>query len=288
MRVLSTVAEMQAACREVRRSGKSLGLVPTMGALHEGHLSLVRAARAHNQVVATSIFVNPLQFGPNEDFSKYPRTFDRDKQLLGAEKVDLIFAPSADEMYPEGASTTVYVRGLSEKLDGKSRPGHFQGVTTVVAKLFEIVRPDRAYFGQKDAAQVALIRKMVQDLNIDLELIICPIVREHDGLAMSSRNTYLNPEQRKQALVLYRSLMRMQTLADRGESSSSALSDAGKQVLAEEPDIKLDYLEIVNPHSLDPVPDITQGALVAVAAWVGTTRLIDNIVLYGPGQARIP
>ena len=288
MRVLSTVAEMQAACREVRRSGKSLGLVPTMGALHEGHLSLVRAARAHNQVVATSIFVNPLQFGPNEDFSKYPRTFDRDKQLLGAEKVDLIFAPSADEMYPEGASTTVYVRGLSEKLDGKSRPGHFQGVTTVVAKLFEIARPDRAYFGQKDAAQVALIRKMVQDLNIDLELIICPIVREHDGLAMSSRNTYLNPEQRKQALVLYRSLMRMQTLADRGESSSSALSDAGKQVLAEEPDIKLDYLEIVNPHSLDPVPDITQGALVAVAAWVGTTRLIDNIVLYGPGQARIP
>ena len=288
MRVLSTVAEMQAACREVRRSGKSLGLVPTMGALHEGHLSLVRAARAHNQVVATSIFVNPLQFGPNEDFSKYPRTFDRDKQLLGPEKVDLIFAPSADEMYPEGASTTVYVRGLSEKLDGKSRPGHFQGVTTVVAKLFEIVRPDRAYFGQKDAAQVALIRKMVQDLNIDLELIICPIVREHDGLAMSSRNTYLNPEQRKQALVLYRSLMRMQTLADRGESSSSALSDAGKQVLAEEPDIKLDYLEIVNPHSLDPVPDITQGALVAVAAWVGTTRLIDNIVLYGPGQARIP
>ena len=288
MRVLSTVAEMQAACREVRRSGKSLGLVPTMGALHEGHLSLVRAARAHNQVVATSIFVNPLQFGPNEDFSKYPRTFDRDKQLLGAEKVDLIFAPSADEMYPEGASTTVYVRGLSEKLDGKSRPGHFQGVTTVVAKLFEIVRPDRAYFGQKDAAQVALIRKMVQDLNIDLELIICPIVREHDGLAMSSRNTYLNPEQRKQALILYRSLMRMQTLADRGESSSSALSDAGKQVLAEEPDIKLDYLEIVNPHSLDPVPDITQGALVAVAAWVGTTRLIDNIVLYGPGQARIP
>lgn len=288
MRVLSTVAEMQAACREVRRSGKSLGLVPTMGALHEGHLSLVRAARAHNQVVATSIFVNPLQFGPNEDFSKYPRTFDRDKQLLGAEKVDLIFAPSADEMYPEGASTTVYVRGLSEKLDGKSRPGHFQGVTTVVAKLFEIVRPDRAYFGQKDAAQVALIRKMVQDLNIDLELIICPIVREHDGLAMSSRNTYLNPEQRKQALVLYRSLMRMQTLADRGESSSSALSDAGKQVLAEEPGIKLDYLEIVNPHSLDPVPDITQGALVAVAAWVGTTRLIDNIVLYGPGQARIP
>ena len=287
MRVLSTVAEMQAACREVRRSGKSLGLVPTMGALHEGHLSLVRAARAHNQVVATSIFVNPLQFGPNEDFSKYPRTFDRDKQLLGAEKVDLIFAPSADEMYPEGASTTVYVRGLSEKLDGKSRPGHFQGVTTVVAKLFEIVRPDRAYFGQKDAAQVALIRKMVQDLNIDLELIICPIVREHDGLAMSSRNTYLNPEQRKQALILYRSLMRMQTLADRGESSSSALSDAGKQVLAEEPDIKLDYLEIVNPHSLDPVPDITQGALVAVAAWVGTTRLIDNIVLYGPGQARI-
>lgn len=277
---------MQAACRELRQSGKSLGLVPTMGALHQGHLSLVRAARAHNQCVAASIFVNPLQFGPNEDFSKYPRTFERDRQLLETEKVDLLFAPSAEEMYPKGASTAVHVAGLSEKLDGKSRPGHFQGVTTVVAKLFEIVRPDRAYFGQKDAAQVAVIRKMVDDLNIDLELVVCPIVREQDGLAMSSRNAYLSPEQRKQALALYRSLARVQTFADRGEGSSSALIEAGKQVIADEPAMKLDYFEVVDPNTLDPVPDITHGALVAVAAWVGTTRLIDNIVLQGPGQAR--
>jgi pantoate--beta-alanine ligase len=286
MRIISTVADMQAACRELRQSGKSLGLVPTMGALHQGHLSLIRAARAHNQAVAASIFVNPLQFGPNEDFSKYPRTFDRDRQLLEAEKVDLLFAPSSEEMYPKGASTTIHVAGLSEKLDGRSRPGHFQGVTTVVAKLFEIVRPHRAYFGQKDAAQVAVIRKMVDDLNMDLELVVCPIVRESDGLALSSRNAYLSPEQRKQALTLYRSLIRVQTFADRGERSSSALIEAGKQVIADEPAVKLDYFEIVNPNSLDPVADITQGALVAVAAWVGTTRLIDNIVLHGPGQAR--
>ncbi len=287
MRVITTAAEMQAVCRELLRSGKSLGLVPTMGALHEGHLSLVRAARAHNQAVAASIFVNPLQFGPSEDFSKYPRTFDRDKQLLEAEKVDLVFAPSAEEMYPKGAVTTVYVAELSEKLDGKSRPGHFKGVTTVVAKLFEIVRPDRAYFGQKDAAQVAVIRKMVRDLNVDIELVICPIVREPDGLALSSRNAYLTPEQRKQALVLYRSLTRVQTFADRGERSSAALIEAGKQVIADEPGARLDYFEIVDPNTLDPVPDISHGALVAVAAWVGTTRLIDNIVLHGPGQSQL-
>ncbi len=286
MKVISTVAEMQAACRELRHSGKSLGLVPTMGALHQGHLSLIRAARAHNQAVAASIFVNPLQFGPTEDFSKYPRTFDRDRELLEAEKVDLLFAPSNDDMYPKGASTRIHVAGLSEKLDGQSRPGHFQGVTTVVAKLFEIVRPHRAYFGQKDAAQVAVIRKMVEDLNIDLELVVCPIVREPDGLALSSRNAYLSPEQRKQALALYRSLTRIQTFADRGERSSSALIEAGKLVIADEPTVKLDYFEIVDSNTLDPVSDITHGALVAVAAWVGTTRLIDNVVLQGPGRAR--
>lgn len=280
MRLISTVAEMQAICREVRRSGKSLGFVPTMGALHEGHLSLVRAARAHNQVVVASIFVNPLQFGPNEDFSKYPRAMERDRGLLEAEKVDLLFAPSAEEMYPEGAVTEVYVAGLSEKLDGKSRPGHFKGVTTVVAKLFEIVRPDRAYFGQKDAAQVAVLRKMVHDLNMDVELIICPIVRERDGLAMSSRNAYLTAEQRKQALVLNRALMRIQLLADKGEKDAASLREAGKQVIAEEPGARLDYFEIVDGNTLDPVDDISKGALVAVAAYVGTTRLIDNLVLH--------
>ena len=286
MRTISTVAEMQVTCREIRRSGKSLGFAPTMGALHDGHLSLVRAARAHNEVVAASIFVNPLQFGPNEDFSKYPRAIEQDKSLLEAEKVDLLFAPSSEEMYPKGAMTSVYVEGLSEKLDGKSRPGHFKGVTTVVAKLFEIVHPDRAYFGQKDAAQVAVLRKMVQDLNMDVELVVCPIIRERDGLAMSSRNAYLSPEQRKQAQVLNRSLMRVQAMADLGENSTAALREAGKQVIAEEPAARLDYFEIVDANTLDPVEDISQGALVAVAAHVGTTRLIDNLVLHGAGTSR--
>ena len=281
MRTISTVAEMQAVSRELRRSGKSLGFVPTMGALHEGHLSLVRAARAHNDVVAASIFVNPLQFGPTEDFSKYPRAVEQDKVLLEKERVDLLFAPSTEEMYPKGATTTVYVAELSEKLDGKSRPGHFQGVTTVVAKLFEIVRPDSAYFGQKDAAQVAVLRKMVRDLNIDIELVICPIVREKDGLAMSSRNAYLSPEQRKQALVLHRSLMRVQLMVDRGEKSAAALKHEGRQVVGEESAVRLDYFEIVDANTLDPVEDVSRGALVAVAAYVGTTRLIDNLVLHG-------
>lgn len=271
---------MQATCRELRRSGKSIGFVPTMGALHPGHLSLVRSARSRNDVVVVSIFVNPLQFGPTEDFSKYPRTLESDSKMLMVEKVDLLFAPSTDEMYPKGAATIVRVEGLSEKLDGHSRPGHFQGVTTVVNKLFEIVRPDLAYFGQKDAAQVAVLKKMVHDLNIDTELIVCPIVREPDGLAMSSRNAYLAPEQRRQALVLHRSLMRVQLMVDRGEFSALKLSDAAKEVIAEEPGARLDYFEIVDPDLLDPLIDVSGGALVAVAAWVGTTRLIDNIMLH--------
>lgn len=277
---------MQATSRELRRSGKRIGFVPTMGALHQGHLSLVHAARAHNDVVVVSIFVNPLQFGPTEDFTKYPRTMEPDRKKLEAEKVDLLFAPSTDEMYPKGAMTKINVEGLSDKLDGKSRPGHFQGVATVVAKLFEIVRADRSYFGQKDAAQVAVLRKMVQDLNMDTELIVCPIVREPDGLAMSSRNVYLSPEQRKQALILHRALMRVQTMADRGERSAAALLAIGKEVIAEEPGAKLDYFEIIDANTLDPVDDISNGALVAIAAWVGTTRLIDNIVLHGTGEVR--
>ena len=252
-----------------------------MGALHEGHLSLIRAARTQSDVVAVSLFVNPLQFGPNEDLAKYPRTFERDCQLLEAEKVDLLFAPSNDDMYPPGATTFVTVEGLSEKLCGRSRPGHFRGVTTVVAKLFHIVEPDLAFFGQKDAAQVAIIRRMVRDLNFPVRIMVCPIVREKDGLAMSSRNAYLDPQQRKQALVLYRALMRVQTLADTGERSAAQLIEAGKQVMADEPGARLDYFEIVNPDTLEAVDDISRGALVAVAAFVGNTRLIDNVVLHG-------
>ncbi len=278
---------MQAISRELRRSGKRIGFVPTMGALHEGHLSLVRSARTHSDVVVVSIFVNPLQFGPTEDFSKYPRTLDADSRKLQGENVDYIFAPSTDEMYPKGAATTVYVEGLSERLDGKSRPGHFKGVTTVVAKLFGIIRADRAYFGQKDAAQVAVLRKMVQDLDVDVEIVVCPIVREPDGLAMSSRNVYLSPEQRKQALVLHRALMRVQTMSDRGDGSAASLREHGIQVIAEEPAAKLDYFEIVDPNTLEPVKDISRGALVAVAAWIGTTRLIDNLLLHGTGTSRL-
>lgn len=250
-----------------------------MGALHEGHLSLARAARVSSDIVAASIFVNPSQFGPNEDFAKYPRSFDRDKELLEREGVALLFAPSVEEMYPSGATTWVTVEELSNKLDGQSRPGHFRGVTTVVAKLFHIVEPDAAFFGQKDAAQVAIIRRMVRDLNLPVEIVVCPIVREPDGLAMSSRNAYLDPLQRKEALVLHRALMRVQKLFDNGERSAKRLVTAGREEFSAEQTVRLDYLEIVTPDTLTRVEDVSLGALVAIAAYVGETRLIDNLLL---------
>jgi len=279
MRIYSTIAEMHASCVAVRRGGKRLGLVPTMGALHGGHLSLVRAAREQCDVVAATIFVNPTQFAPNEDFSKYPRSFERDCELLEKEGVDLLFAPSAQEMYSAGAVTYVTVEGLSDKLCGTSRPGHFRGVTTVVAKLFHIVEPDLAFFGQKDAVQVAIIRRMVRDLNMPVEIVVRPIVREPDGLAMSSRNAYLDPQQRKEAQILYRSLLRIQAMVGQGERDAANLVRVGKTVFSEEPAVRLDYLEIVHPETLDPVAEVAGEALAAVAAIVGTTRLIDNIVL---------
>jgi pantoate--beta-alanine ligase len=279
MRICETVEDMRTACRAARRGGKRLGFVPTMGALHEGHLSLVRAARASCDIVTASIFVNPTQFGPNEDLAKYPRTFERDRELLEKEGVDLLFAPSVEEMYPGSAAAWVTVEELSDKLDGRSRPGHFRGVTTVVAKLFHIVEPDAAFFGQKDAAQVAVIRRMARDLNFFLEIVACPIVREADGLAMSSRNAYLDPQQRKQALVLYRSLMRVQKLADAGELNAAKLAAAAREEVAGEKSVRFDYLEIVDPDTLDSVENVANGALVAVAAFVGTARLIDNILL---------
>ena len=270
---------MKATCRQVTRSGKTLGFVPTMGALHEGHLSLVRASTSRCNVTAVSIFVNPLQFGPTEDLAKDPRTLERDSAMLEEAGVDLLFFPSVEEMYPPGAKTRVHVAELSEKLDGASRPGHFLGVATVVNKLFEIVRPDLAFFGQKDAAQVAVLRKMVRDLDMDVEMVVCPIVREKDGLAMSSRNAYLTAEQRQQARVLHRSLMRVQAAADQGERAAARLREIGKQVIAEELAARLDYFAVVDPDTLDPVQDVGGGALVAVAAYVGATRLIDNILL---------
>ncbi len=261
-----------------------MGFVPTMGALHEGHLSLVRAAKASCDAVAASIFVNPAQFGPAEDLAKYPRNFERDRELFEKEGVELLFAPSIEEMYPAGAVTWVTVEGLSGKLDGRSRPGHFRGVTTVVAKLFHIVEPDTAFFGQKDAAQVAIIRRMARDLNFPVEIVACPIVREPDGLAMSSRNAYLDPQQRKQALVLHRALEHAKKLWEAGEYDAAKLAAAAQEEFAAEMSVRLDYFEIVDPGDLDPVESVSAGALVAVAAFVGTTRLIDNILLPAHSQ----
>lgn len=279
MKICSTIHEARAECRELRHSAKRLGLVPTMGALHEGHLSLVRAAKAACGAVAVSNFVNPTQFGPTEDLAKYPRPFERDRELLDKEGVDLIFAPSVEEMYPRGEVSWVTVEGLSDKLDGRSRPGHFRGVTTVVSKLFHIIGPDLAFFGQKDAAQAAIIRRMARDLNFPVEIRVCPIVRERDGLAMSSRNAYLNPEERQRALVLRRSLLRVEEDFRKGERSAAALIHAAKQIFSAQPEVRLDYFEIVDPDTLDPVETISSPTLVAVAAFVGATRLIDNVIL---------
>jgi pantoate--beta-alanine ligase len=279
MKICKTIEEMRSASRDTRGEGKRFGFVPTMGALHEGHLSLVRAAKAKSDVVAVSIFVNPLQFGPTEDLAKYPRSFERDRELLEKEAVDILFAPQPEDMYPKGAVTYVTVEGLSEKLCGRSRPGHFRGVATVVAKLFHIVEPDLAFFGQKDAAQATIIRRMVRDLNLPVEIVVCPIIRESDGLAMSSRNVYLRPEERKAAPVLNRSLTETKNRFDQGERNAHKLIAAGKRVMAQESRVRLDYFEIVDPDTLDPVLEVTRSALVAIAALVGNTRLIDNILL---------
>lgn len=278
MRVLEKISEMRDVSRAGNRDGRRLGLVPTMGALHEGHLSLVRAAKVACDAVVVSIFVNPTQFAPNEDFSRYPRSFERDCRLLEAQNVDAVFAPSVEEMYPQGSVTWIEVASLSERLDGKSRPGHFRGVATVVAKLFHIVEPDAAFFGQKDAAQLAIIRRMVLDLNFPIEVVGCPIVREPDGLAMSSRNAYLNPEERQSARVLSRSLREVENAFRAGENRVGPLIQLGRKTIAAEPAVRLDYFEIVQPDTLESAAT-PEGSLAAVAAFVGTTRLIDNVVL---------
>lgn len=279
MQIIHTVAGLRSWSRAARQASKSVGLVPTLGALHEGHLSLVRAAKADCETVAVSIFVNPTQFGPNEDFALYPRTFEADCALLEAESVDVVFAPSIEEIYPSGATTFVEVEGLSNRLDGASRPGHFRGVATVVSKLFIAAEPDRAYFGQKDAAQVAVLRRMVVDLALPVELRVCPIVREADGLAMSSRNRYLSPEERRQALVLSYALQVVERAALAGERQTAALIEAAKAAFAAEPEVRIDYIAAVDWATLLPVEKSAPGTLFAVAAWVGKTRLIDNLVL---------
>lgn len=279
MRTIRSLAEMTAASREARAAGRTVGLVPTMGFLHEGHLSLVRDCRRKADVTVVSIFVNPLQFGPREDFRDYPRDIARDSALLEREGVDVLFCPEAGEMYPPGYRTFVEVTGLEDKLCGRSRPGHFRGVATVVLKLFDIVQPDAAFFGQKDAQQALIIRRLAADLDLSLSVEVRPIVREPDGLAMSSRNTYLGPEERRAALVLWKGLQATRESFDRGERKAEALLEALREPVVGEPLARLDYAELVDPETLEPVARVERETLAALAVYVGRTRLIDNIIL---------
>jgi len=280
MEILHTVAELRQWSREERNDGgNTIGLVPTMGALHAGHASLIRAAKDSVGYVAVSIFVNPTQFGPNEDYARYPRTFEADCALAQAEGADVVFAPSVEELYPPGATTFVEVEGLSKRLDGGSRPGHFRGVATVVAKLLIAAEADRAFFGQKDAAQVAVLRRMAADLRLPAEIVVCPIVREPDGLALSSRNAYLSPAERLQALALSRAVRQAEFLVSSGERRAIVLIEAASQIFAANPSIRIDYIELVNWATLEPVEVAAPGTLFAVAALVGATRLIDNTIV---------
>ncbi len=281
MQVLRTVAELRRWSRTLRAAGGNIiGLVPTMGALHEGHASLIRAARAGCAQVAVSLFVNPTQFGPNEDFARYPRSFEADGALAEAAGADVLFAPTVEELYPNGAeSTFVDVPILSDRLDGASRPGHFRGVATVVTKLFLAAEPDRAYFGQKDAAQVAVLRRMTADLRLATEIVVCPIVRDADGLALSSRNAYLTPAERTQALVLSRAVRHVESLVAGGERRAPILLASAHGVFAAVPEVRVDYIALLDWATLDPVEIAASGTLFAVAAWAGSTRLIDNAIL---------
>jgi pantoate--beta-alanine ligase len=279
MEILRSVAEIRQWSRNARSKGCVVGLVPTMGALHAGHASLIRAASESCGAVVVSIFVNPTQFGPNEDFARYPRTFEADSALAEAEGATAFFAPSVEELYPDGAKTFIEVAGLSQRLDGNSRPGHFRGVATVVAKLLIAAEADRAFFGQKDAAQVAVLRRMVADMRLPVEIVVCPIVRELDGLALSSRNIFLSPAQRTQALVLSRAIRQVEVLVAAGERSSRTLIDAARKIIAAETGVREDYIELVNWATLEPVEAAAPGSLFALAAYVGATRLIDNTVI---------
>ena len=281
MLILRTVRELRAWSRMQRAEGRTVGLVPTMGALHAGHASLMRTAADRCDAVVVSIFVNPTQFGPNEDYARYPRTFEADCKLAEEAEAAAVFAPAVEEIYTAGAETYVDAGSLSGKLDGASRPGHFRGVATIVTKLFLAAEPDYAFFGQKDAAQVSVLRRMTRDLGFALDLVVCPIVREADGLALSSRNVYLSKDERRQALVLSRAARFVTSLYGEGERSAAVLLKAARGVLAAEPEVRVDYLELVDWQTLEPVDQAAQGTLFAVAAWVGATRLIDNTVLGG-------
>jgi len=285
METIHTVAWMKQVAAEARKNERVLGFVPTMGALHEGHLSLIRAAKKQCSPVVVSIFVNPKQFGPSEDFQKYPRTIEADRAALEHLGVDYLFAPSPEEIYPPGFRTSVNVEGLSERLEGRSRPGHFRGVTTIVLKLLEIVQPRLAFFGRKDAQQARIIRQMAGELNVDSEIVVCPIVREPDGLALSSRNRYLNESDRLAATALCRSLEAVSREVSAGERDAARLLVALRRVIDAEPSVALDYAEIVDADTFEPVASLRKVCYALLAARVGGTRLIDNALIEQAGES---
>jgi len=279
LEIIRTVEWMKQVARQARAEERPVGFVPTMGALHEGHMSLVRAAMAECRPVVASIFVNPTQFGPNEDLQKYPRTLEADRKRLEEAGIDYLFAPEAGDMYPQGFRTWVNVEGLSDRLEGRVRPGHFRGVTTVVLKLLGIVQPQKAFFGRKDAQQARLIQQMARDLHLDSEIIVCPIVREPDGLAMSSRNAYLNPDERRAATVLYRALDGARRSMERGERDALRLVAVMREVMRAEPLAQPDYVELVDAETLETVTRLRGTCLALLAARIGAVRLIDNLLI---------
>ncbi|WP_457627193.1 pantoate--beta-alanine ligase [Persephonella sp.] len=278
--LITDISRMKETVKSLKKEGKSIGFVPTMGYLHEGHVSLIRCSRKDNDITVVSIFVNPIQFGKNEDLDRYPRDLERDIEICKREGVDYLFYPDVRQMYPEGYSTYVVVEGLTEGLCGAFRPGHFKGVTTVVMKLFNIVQPDRAYFGKKDYQQYVVIKKMVEDLNMDVQIIGCPIIREEDGLAMSSRNKYLSPEERESALSLSRALFTAKEIFEKGETDPEKIKQKMRQIIQSYPHVRdIQYIEIVDPKTLQPKKRVEKGDVIALAVYVGDTRLIDNITL---------
>lgn len=279
MKIVNTINEVREAVKAWHKQGLTVGLVPTMGYLHEGHASLIARASKENDRVVVSDFVNPIQFAPNEDLASYPRDIDRDAKVCEENGADIIFHPTPEEMYHKDFSTFVDITGPSEELCGKSRPIHFRGVCTVVSKLFLIASPDRAYFGQKDAQQLAVIKRMVRDLNFDIEIVGCPIIREADGLAKSSRNTYLSPEERKAAVILHKALEKGKELVLNGEKSAKAVIDTVTQIINSEPLAKIDYVQVVDFPNITAVEDINGDILTAVAVYIGKTRLIDNFII---------
>lgn len=279
IKVVSTVCETRAQVKEWKNQGLTVGLVPTMGYLHEGHQSLIKKAVEENDRVVVSVFVNPIQFAPNEDLETYPRDLEADKRLCDSTGADLIFHPTPDEMYPDGFSTHIQMDNLTKELCGKTRPTHFGGVCTVVGKLFNIVQPDKAYFGQKDAQQLAIIKRMVRDLNFDIEIVGCPIIREPDGLAKSSRNTYLSADERKAALILSKAIKLGKEMVEGGERNAQTIIKAMTDKINTEPLARIDYVNVVDALSIEPLDVVKGEVLVAIAVYIGKTRLIDNFII---------